>query len=122
MFAFDKDGKRKEIWRGSFPSGTPHRYSADPPAQDESSIPLLLDAMLDTKLQDEVTAARPESDASSSDAVYVYEQTKVPWWSYIWVSRGWNPRPMLSLTSPRIMTQREPIRSENLSRGSTSHS
>lgn len=118
MFGFDKDGKRMEIWWGYFTSGGQHNYPEDSPCQDESSIPLLVDAMGDTKHQSGVTDVRPEYDGSSSDVVYVVdEQEKVPWWSYIWVSTEWNPRPILSLISPRIMTQPERTRSESLSKG-----
>jgi hypothetical protein len=121
MFGFDKDGK--EIWGGYLPSGTSHKYASESPGQDESSIPLLVDALGDTKHQNEVTDVRPEYDGSSSEVVYVVEEEKkVPWWSYIWVRKEWNLRQILPLTPPRVMTQREPTMSESSSKGSTSSS
>jgi hypothetical protein len=121
MFGFDKDGKRMEIWWGYFTSGGEHKYPADSRRQDESSIPLLVDAVLDIKHQNKVTDVRPEYDGSSSDVVSVIEEEKkVPWWSYIWVRKEWNLRPILLLTPPRIMTQQEPATSEGSSKGSTS--
>jgi ACS family pantothenate transporter-like MFS transporter len=108
MFGFDKDGKRMESWWGYFTSGGQHKYPADSPCQDETSIPLLVDAMGDTKHHNEVTDIRPEYDGSSSDGVYVVdEQKKVPWWSYIWVSRERN---LPSNTITNLTEDYEPTR------------
>lgn len=64
------------------------KYSESSSGQRENSIPLLLHAMSDDKGKTDAPvfeAARSDSELSGRDVVLEH---KAPWWSYIWVRRG----------------------------------